>query len=121
MGLPLSMASARLHRLGMTGQRIKPIEQLTALLSIPGLIILRPADANEVFEAWRTIHPLKSLQPGLALQPACSATLDSKLATHPCLRCLSTARVWCSRMPSLLAMMWSSCVPVAKWASALRP
>ena len=46
--------------LGEDGPTHQPIEQLTALRSIPGLITLRPADANEVVEAWRVIIGLES-------------------------------------------------------------
>jgi transketolase len=49
---------------GEDGPTHQPIEQLAALRAIPGLITLRPADANETVEAWRTIL-------GQSLQPAC--------------------------------------------------
>src|SRR5476651_1886660 len=49
---------------GQDGPTHQPVEQLIALRSIPGLITLRPADANEVVEAWRVII-------GLQHQPAC--------------------------------------------------
>jgi transketolase len=39
--------------LGEDGPTHQPIEQLAALRAIPGLIDLRPADANETAEAWR--------------------------------------------------------------------
>ena len=39
--------------LGEDGPTHQPIEQLAALRSIPGLIDLRPCDANETAEAWR--------------------------------------------------------------------
>ncbi len=38
---------------GEDGPTHQPVEQIAALRSIPGLIVLRPADANEVAEAWR--------------------------------------------------------------------
>ncbi|HEX9000870.1 MAG TPA: transketolase, partial [Blastocatellia bacterium] len=38
---------------GEDGPTHQPIEHLASLRAIPGLIILRPADANEVVEAWR--------------------------------------------------------------------
>ncbi len=38
---------------GEDGPTHQPVEQLAALRAIPGLITLRPADANEVAEAWR--------------------------------------------------------------------
>jgi len=41
--------------LGQDGPTHQPVEQLIALRAIPGLITLRPADANEVVEAWRVI------------------------------------------------------------------
>jgi len=50
--------------LGEDGPTHQPVEQLIALRGIPGLITLRPADANEVTEAWRVII-------GLRHQPAC--------------------------------------------------
>jgi transketolase len=39
--------------LGEDGPTHQPIEQLAALRAIPGLLDLRPADANETREAWR--------------------------------------------------------------------
>lgn len=39
--------------LGEDGPTHQPIEQLPALRAIPGLVDLRPADANETAEAWR--------------------------------------------------------------------
>jgi transketolase len=41
--------------LGEDGPTHQPVEQLAALRAVPGLITLRPADANEVVEAWRVI------------------------------------------------------------------
>src|SRR6185369_4170826 len=52
--------------LGEDGPTHQPIEQLLALRSVPGLITLRPADANEVVEAYRTIIKLRQ-------KPACLA------------------------------------------------
>ena len=49
---------------GEDGPTHQPIEQLLSLRSIPGLIVLRPADANEVAEAWRVVAKLKH-------EPAC--------------------------------------------------
>ena len=40
--------------LGEDGPTHQPIEQLTALRCIPGLTVLRPGDADEVTESWRT-------------------------------------------------------------------
>ena len=51
---------------GEDGPTHQPVEQLAALRSIPGLITLRPADANEAVEAWRLVIGLKH---GLAGKP----------------------------------------------------
>ena len=40
---------------GEDGPTHQPVEQLISLRAIPGLIVLRPGDANEVAEAWRVI------------------------------------------------------------------
>ena len=39
--------------LGEDGPTHQPVEQLVSLRAIPGLDVIRPADANEVAEAWR--------------------------------------------------------------------
>jgi transketolase len=39
--------------MGEDGPTHQPVEQLLGLRSIPGMIVLRPADANETVEAWR--------------------------------------------------------------------
>jgi transketolase len=39
--------------LGEDGPTHQPIEHLTALRAIPGMTVIRPADANETVEAWR--------------------------------------------------------------------
>ncbi|MPY74898.1 MAG: transketolase [Alphaproteobacteria bacterium] len=52
---------------GEDGPTHQPVEQLLALRSIPGLITIRPADANEVAEAWRVVIGLKHQPAGLVL------------------------------------------------------
>ncbi len=59
---------------GQDGPTHQPVEQLIALRTIPGLITLRPADANEVVEAWRVII-------GLEHQPACLVLSRQPLPT----------------------------------------
>jgi transketolase len=44
---------------GEDGPTHQPVEQLPSLRAIPGLITIRPADANEVVEAWRVIMRLQ--------------------------------------------------------------
>jgi transketolase len=41
--------------LGQDGPTHQPVEQLASLRAMPGLTVIRPADANEVAEAWRVI------------------------------------------------------------------
>jgi transketolase len=43
---------------GEDGPTHQPVEQVASLRMIPGLIVLRPADANEVTEAWKVIMKL---------------------------------------------------------------
>jgi transketolase len=44
---------------GEDGPTHQPIEQLLSLRAIPGMVVIRPADANEVSEAWRVVMKLK--------------------------------------------------------------
>ncbi len=62
--------------LGQDGPTHQPVEQLIALRSIPGLITLRPADANEVTEAWRVIIGLKHQPVCLVLSRQAQPTFD---------------------------------------------
>jgi transketolase len=64
--------------LGQDGPTHQPVEQLIALRSIPGLITLRPADADEVAEAWRVIIGLKDRPVCLALSRQPLPTFDRK-------------------------------------------
>ncbi|MGB6875752.1 MAG: transketolase [Candidatus Acidiferrales bacterium] len=61
---------------GEDGPTHQPIEQLVALRAIPGLITLRPADANEVTEAWRLILQLSHEPVALVLSRQPLPTLD---------------------------------------------
>jgi len=40
--------------LGEDGPTHQPVEHLAALRAIPGVVVIRPADANETVEAWKT-------------------------------------------------------------------
>jgi transketolase len=64
--------------LGQDGPTHQPVEQLIALRSIPGLITFRPADANEVTEAWRVIIGLKHQPASLVLSRQALPTFDRK-------------------------------------------
>jgi transketolase len=53
--------------LGEDGPTHQPIEQLATLRAIPGLDIVRPADANETAWAWKTILERRKGPAGIAL------------------------------------------------------
>lgn len=61
---------------GEDGPTHQPIEQLASLRAIPGLVTLRPGDANEVVEAWRVIMQLQHQPVVLALTRQALPTLD---------------------------------------------
>jgi transketolase len=61
---------------GEDGPTHQPIEQLAALRAIPGLVTIRPADANEVAEAWRVILELRHQPAALILTRQALPTLD---------------------------------------------
>jgi transketolase len=61
---------------GEDGPTHQPVEHLASLRAIPGLINLRPADANEVVEAWRVIMKLRHEPVALILSRQALPTLD---------------------------------------------
>jgi transketolase len=61
---------------GEDGPTHQPIEHLASLRAIPGLITLRPGDANEVVEAWRLIMALRHEPVALVLSRQAMPTLD---------------------------------------------
>jgi transketolase len=63
---------------GEDGPTHQPVEQLASLRAIPGLVTLRPGDANEVIEAYRYIMQLRHEPAVLALSRQPLPTLDRK-------------------------------------------
>ena len=61
---------------GEDGPTHQPVEHLASLRAIPGLITLRPADANEAVEAWRVIMQLRHEPVALILTRQAVPTLD---------------------------------------------
>ncbi len=61
---------------GEDGPTHQPIEQLATLRAVPGLMTLRPADANEVVESWKIIMKLKREPVALVLTRQALPTLD---------------------------------------------
>ncbi|MEA2758977.1 MAG: transketolase [Methylobacteriaceae bacterium] len=71
---------------GEDGPTHQPVEQLLALRAIPGLLVLRPGDANEVAESYRVIL-------GGERQPACLVLSRQGLPTFDRERYASAAGV----------------------------
>jgi transketolase len=61
---------------GEDGPTHQPVEHLISLRAIPGLVTLRPADANEVVEAYRYVLALQHRPAVLALSRQALPTLD---------------------------------------------
>ncbi len=61
---------------GEDGPTHEPIEHLAAARSIPGLVVIRPSDANEVSAAWRTIMPMNNRPVALVLTRQNLPTID---------------------------------------------
>ena len=68
--------------LGEDGPTHQPVEQLAALRAIPGLDVIRPADANETTVAWKTVLESVDHPAGMALTRQDVPTFDrSKLGS----------------------------------------
>src|SRR5208337_2161318 len=61
---------------GEDGPTHQPIEHLAHMRSMPGLIVIRPADANEVTEAWKVILQLHHEPAVLVLSRQALPTID---------------------------------------------
>ena len=61
---------------GEDGPTHQPVEHIASLRAIPGLVTLRPADANEVIEAWKVIMQLRHEPVALMLSRQNLPTLD---------------------------------------------
>lgn len=66
--------------LGEDGPTHQPIEHLASLRAIPGLDVIRPADAHETREAWRAVLANRSNPAGLCLTRQNVPVLDGDLA-----------------------------------------
>lgn len=65
--------------LGEDGPTHQPVEHITSLRAIPNLTVIRPCDANEVSEAWKTAIERKNGPTLLALSRQNLPTLDRSL------------------------------------------
>ena len=61
---------------GEDGPTHQPIEQIASFRAMPGMIVLRPGDPNEVVEAWRVVMQLKHHPAMLVLSRQAQPTLD---------------------------------------------
>jgi transketolase len=77
MGLPVTYVWTHDSiGLGEDGPTHQPIEHLAALRAIPGLDVVRPADANETVVAWRTVLEHTDRPAGLCLTRQNVPTFD---------------------------------------------
>jgi len=61
---------------GEDGPTYQPVEHLASLRAIPGLVTFRPADRNEVVEAYRYVAQLRHRPAALVLSRQALPTLD---------------------------------------------
>ena len=61
---------------GEDGPTHQPVEQLLSLRAMPGLLVMRPADANEVAECWRIIMEQQHRPAALVLTRQNVPTID---------------------------------------------
>jgi transketolase len=61
---------------GEDGPTHQPVEQLASLRAMPGLLVFRPADANEVTEMWRVVAGLRHEPAVLVLSRQALPTVD---------------------------------------------
>ena len=64
--------------MGEDGPTHQPVEHLASLRAVPGLVVIRPGDANETVEAWRVAIETKDHPVALVLTRQNVPTLDRK-------------------------------------------
>ncbi|MBV8217497.1 MAG: transketolase, partial [Solirubrobacterales bacterium] len=64
--------------LGQDGPTHQPVEQLASLRAVPGLVTIRPCDANETVQAWRVIMELRHSPVALILTRQAVPVLDRR-------------------------------------------
>jgi transketolase len=65
--------------LGEDGPTHQPIEQIASFRAMPGMVVLRPADANEVVETWKVIMRMKDRPVCLLLTRQAVPTFDRSI------------------------------------------
>ncbi len=73
---------------GEDGPTHQPIEQLLSLRAIPGMVVIRPADANETTEAWRVRDAAQAPAGGASSAPAsrCQSSIEANSPRPRCWR-----------------------------------
>ncbi len=64
---------------GEDGPTHQPVEQIASLRTMPGLLVIRPADANEVVESWKFILTNRHKPAALILSRQSTPTLNREL------------------------------------------
>jgi transketolase len=64
--------------MGEDGPTHQPVEQLASFRAMPGMVLLRPADANEVAQAWRVVMQLTDRPASIVLSRQAVPTFDRK-------------------------------------------
>jgi transketolase len=65
---------------GEDGPTHQPVEQLASLRAMPGLLVFRPGDANEVVDTWRYVMQLRREPAVLVLSRQALPTIDRTVA-----------------------------------------
>ena len=101
---------------GEDGPTHQPIEQLASLRAIPGLIVIRPGDANEVVEAWKVDHAacITSRWPSSSRARTSRRSIAASTLRR---RAWPRAPTFSPTRPAA-SPMWSSWPPAARWRSA---
>ncbi len=77
MGLPvIQVWTHDSIAMGEDGPTHQPVEQLASLRAMPGMVVLRPADANEVVAAWHVLMQIRDRPVSLVLSRQALPTLD---------------------------------------------
>lgn len=99
--------------LGEDGPTHQPVEQLASLRAIPNLVVIRPADANEVVEAWKIAIERTSGPTLMALTRQKVPILDRSKYTHQSgLRNGAYVLVDLGEKPEIILMASGSEVPL---------
>ena len=98
--------------LGEDGPTHQPVEHLAACRSIPGLLVMRPSDANEVADAYRTLIRDQRRPTALVLTRQALPTLDRTKYAHTNVAQGAYVLSDCDGDPQVILMGTGSEVPI---------